>query len=115
MICEYATEMTSTVTAVASASATARYVCAPSARNASSGPYADDDSPSAPRPTQARSAIERDAMERAGILDVARFAEHEAFQVGRHPRSRIRGGSDARDVADVRSYRKLVNAAAPLR
>ena len=31
-------------------------MCAPSARNASSGPYADDESPSAPRPTQARSA-----------------------------------------------------------
>ena len=55
MICEYATEMTSTVTAVAAASATARYQCSPSARNASST-VGEDDSPSAPSPTHARNA-----------------------------------------------------------
>src|ERR1700686_1818975 len=35
----------------------ARCVCGPSALYASSGPYADDERPSAPRPTQARKAM----------------------------------------------------------
>src|SRR5438445_9959824 len=48
--------MMNTVAAVAIAMNKPRWVCAPSARNASSGPYADEDSPSAPRPTQARNA-----------------------------------------------------------
>src|SRR4029077_13202656 len=49
--------MTSTVNAVASARPTARYVCGPTVRNASSGPYAEDDRPSAPRPTHASNAM----------------------------------------------------------
>src|SRR5215470_4384852 len=48
--------MMKTVKAVAKARATAKYVCSPSARNASSGPYAEDESPSAPSPIQARNA-----------------------------------------------------------
>src|ERR1700686_1378204 len=35
----------------------ARCVCAPGALYASAGPYADDERPSAPRPTQARKAM----------------------------------------------------------
>ena len=53
----YASEMMNTVAAVAIAMNKPRWVCAPSARNASSGPYAEDDKPSAPKPTQARNAI----------------------------------------------------------
>src|SRR5439155_26569388 len=48
--------MMNTVAAVASAMKSPRWVCSPSARNASSGPYADDDNPSAPSPTHARNA-----------------------------------------------------------
>src|SRR5262245_17368576 len=48
--------MTQTVTAVSSARKIARYACEPRALNASSGPYAEEDRPSAPRPTQARNA-----------------------------------------------------------
>ncbi len=52
----YASEMMNTVAAVAIAMYSPRCVCAPSALNASSGPYADDESPSAPRPTHAMNA-----------------------------------------------------------
>src|SRR4051794_16658171 len=48
--------MMNTVAPVAIARNTARYVFSPSALNASSGPYADDDRPSAPSPTHARNA-----------------------------------------------------------
>src|ERR1051326_2816398 len=57
MIRLYAYEMMNTVNAVAPASRIARYVCSPSWRYASSGPYAEEDNPSAPRPTQAKNAI----------------------------------------------------------
>src|SRR5438105_13838026 len=46
-----------TVKAVASARKTASQVCWPRFLNASCGPYADEESPSAPSPTQARNAI----------------------------------------------------------
>src|SRR5437868_1178559 len=52
----YAIEMTAMVNAVIVARMMARCACCPSALYASSGPYADDDRPSAPRPTQARKA-----------------------------------------------------------
>ena len=45
------------VTTDASATNRLRCVCRPSARNASSGPYADEDSPSAPSPTHAKNAM----------------------------------------------------------
>ena len=57
MMPRYAAEMMNTVIAMTAASATARYVCSWRFRNASSGPYADEESPSAPRPTQARNGI----------------------------------------------------------
>src|SRR5438876_3637827 len=56
MIFEYAAAMTSTVSAVRRARKTARYWWSPRFLNASSGPYALEESPSAPRPTQARNA-----------------------------------------------------------
>src|SRR5919108_73404 len=56
MIFVYAAEMMRTVSPVASARKTPRYWCSPRFLNASSGPYADELSPSAPRPTQARNA-----------------------------------------------------------
>src|ERR1700674_453744 len=49
--------MMKTVKAIASASPIAKNWYWPSARNDSSGPYADEESPSAPSPTQARNAI----------------------------------------------------------
>src|SRR3954471_23861196 len=52
----YAIEMTAMVSAVIVARMIARCACCPSALYASSGPYADDERPSAPRPTQARNA-----------------------------------------------------------
>src|SRR5262252_10392529 len=48
--------MITTVKAVARARKGASATWSPSALNDSSGPYDDDDSPSAPRPTQARNA-----------------------------------------------------------
>src|SRR5450755_3472061 len=48
--------MMNTVAAVASAMYSPRWVCAPSALNASSGPYAEEERPSAPRPTHAMNA-----------------------------------------------------------
>src|SRR5258708_3721308 len=56
MILEYAAAMMMTVKAVSSARKTARYWWSPRFLNASSGPYEEDESPSAPRPTQARNA-----------------------------------------------------------
>src|SRR6266550_641201 len=58
--------MISTVKAVAAARKTARYVCSPRFLNASSGPYADEESPSAPSPTQARNAISEMCRNRCG-------------------------------------------------
>src|SRR5438132_474358 len=55
-----------TVSAVSAARKMARYWCSPSALNASSGPYADDDSPSAPRPTHARNAAREMLWKRCG-------------------------------------------------
>ena len=52
----YAIEITITVAAITAANASAKYVCCPSVRNASSGPYAEEESPSAPSPTHASSA-----------------------------------------------------------
>src|SRR6266404_5308055 len=52
----YASEMMNTVAAVASAMYKPSCVCTPRARNASSGPYAEDERPSAPNPTHARNA-----------------------------------------------------------
>jgi hypothetical protein len=49
--------MTKTVAAIASARKNASPVCSPSWRKASSGPYADELRPSAPRPTHARNAM----------------------------------------------------------
>src|SRR5262245_746592 len=49
--------MIRTVPIIASARNTARPRCSPSWRKVSSGPYALDERPSAPRPTQARNAI----------------------------------------------------------
>ncbi len=54
-------EMTAMVIAVINTRKSARCVCAPSARYASSGPYEDDESPSAPSPIQARNAT-REAL-----------------------------------------------------
>ena len=48
--------MMKAVTAVASARYRPRWACGPSARKVSSGPYADEDRPSAPSPTHARKA-----------------------------------------------------------
>src|SRR5512143_2023997 len=53
---EYAIEMTAIVTAVIATRTIASERWVPRARNASSGPYAEDESPSAPRPTHARNA-----------------------------------------------------------
>jgi hypothetical protein len=50
-------EITAIVTAVIATRTIDRCECEPSALYASSGPYADDDNPSAPRPTHARNAI----------------------------------------------------------
>src|SRR2546430_121346 len=46
-----------TVVAMSTTRPTARKVCSPKALKASSGPYEELDSPSAPRPTQARNGI----------------------------------------------------------
>src|SRR5215470_4230680 len=56
MIREYAAAMISTVKAVASARKGASATNGPSALNDSSGPYDEDERPSAPSPTQARNA-----------------------------------------------------------
>src|SRR5256885_16195446 len=58
--------MMRTVNAVAAARKTARYVCSPRFLNASSGPYAKEERPSAPRPTQARKAISEMCRNRCG-------------------------------------------------
>src|SRR3989442_1198650 len=58
--------MMRTVNAVAAARKTARYVCSPRFLNASSGPYAEDERPSAPRPTQARKAMSERCGKRCG-------------------------------------------------
>src|SRR3954471_13170271 len=58
--------MISTVKAVAPARKTARYVCSPRFLNASSGPYAEEESPSAPRLTQARNATSEMCRKRCG-------------------------------------------------
>src|SRR2546425_991319 len=58
--------MMRTVNAVAAARKTARYVCSPRFLNASSGPYAEDERPSAPRPTQARKAMSEMCRKRCG-------------------------------------------------
>src|SRR3990172_8251633 len=49
--------MTRTVITVAAATKRARTVCPPRARYASSGPYEEEEIPSAPSPTQAKKAI----------------------------------------------------------
>ena len=54
-------------------------MCSPSVLNASSGPYADDESPSAPRPTQARNGISEMLVEDAAVVEVARAAEQRAL------------------------------------
>src|SRR5439155_17310940 len=58
--------MIRTVNAVAAARKTARYVCSPRFLNASSGPYADEYSPSAPSPTQATNAMSEMWRKRCG-------------------------------------------------
>src|SRR5579864_1401654 len=58
--------MMKTVAVVASARKKRRPVCSPSWRNSSSGPYADDDSPSAPSPTHASSAISESLWKACG-------------------------------------------------
>ena len=49
--------MMKTVSTVAAATKSARTVCPPRARNASSGPYEEEEIPSAPSPTQAKKAM----------------------------------------------------------
>src|SRR3990172_4418954 len=49
--------MTRTVITVAAATKRARTVCPPRARYASSGPYEEEEIPSAPSPTQAKKAM----------------------------------------------------------
>src|SRR5712692_11308013 len=66
MILLYEAAMMRTVSAVRAARKTARYWCSPSALKASSGPYDDDDSPSAPSPTQARNAASEMCWKRCG-------------------------------------------------
>ncbi len=56
MIWLYEAEISMTVPTIATARKSARCGCAPSARNASSGPYDDDDRPSEPSPTHAKNA-----------------------------------------------------------
>src|SRR5882672_10203146 len=60
--------MMKTVAAVAMARKNASPVCSPSARNVSSGPYADDDRPSAPSPTHASSATSESLWNASGSL-----------------------------------------------
>src|SRR3989304_3374669 len=60
--------MTKTVRAVRIASGMAGNVFPRRARNATSGPYADEESPSAPRPTQARNAASEILWNKAGSV-----------------------------------------------
>src|SRR5215468_2709452 len=84
--------MMKTVAAVTIDMYSPRWVCAPSARNASSGPYADEDSPSAPRPTQAKKAASAmcwrvDALRGSSGLPITRSRNFSYVVMGCWPRS----------------------------
>jgi hypothetical protein len=85
--------MMRTVPAIISARKTERYACDPRALNASSGPYAEEDNPSAPRPTQARKAARETAWKIRGSMGSRAFPTRIVFIVlGKVCPVRGRGG-----------------------
>src|SRR5438874_11584043 len=107
-------EMTAMVIAVMTTRTMERCACAPSALYASSGPYADEERPSAPRPTHARKdtretwwKIRGSLTSRGGPMIMRRmfriFAKPQTL--ARPGRKKVRG-----DAKEVRKRRRALRA-----
>ncbi len=70
---------------VSAARTSARYSCPRIARNASSGPYDDDESPSAPRPTQARKATSESLWKTLGSVGSLGLPTSEPAEAAESP------------------------------